>query len=333
MVLPAPVWAICRVDVQLSLTGVSPLSVDEPVLLTDDGAHRDTCVRRTIGTGSTAGGHTRRAVVAALLVALLGVGLWAWSRGFDGPYLFDDHTTPLGDPASQSLSAWGQYATRTLRPLTKLTYAVEAETAVTSTLAFRRLTSLALLAVSAVLLFVLIRRLTPGITPLWAGVLAGVWFLHPVHADGVLFATGRTAVLSGLFAIAALIALDRSQRWLAAVCFALACLARETAVATLLPLVVLAAARLPGQWRAVTRQLAPSLTVGVLAFIWILATPRYMELADYSMLGRPFWSSVVSQVSAVPVGLGLLFQPGGLSIDYGIPLAQRFTIHSSSSAC
>jgi protein O-mannosyl-transferase len=53
----------------------------------------------------------------------------------------------------------------------------------------------------------------------------------------------------------------------------------------------------------------------------MLSTRRYVDLAEYSMLGRPLWSSFLSQVSAVPVGLGLLLQPWQLSIDYGIPLA------------
>ena len=41
------------------------------------------------------------------------------------------------------------------------------------------------------------------------------------------------------------------------------------------------------------------------------------------MLGRPVLSSFIRQVSAVPVGFGLLFAPASLSIDYGIPLASR----------
>jgi hypothetical protein len=45
-----------------------------------------------------------------------------------------------------------------------------------------------------------------------------------------------------------------------------------------------------------------------------------MQLAEYSMLGRPFVASAVAQIAAVPVGLGLLFQPAALALDYGIPL-------------
>jgi hypothetical protein len=265
-----------------------------------------------------------RLLFAAVVAALLAGGVWAWSRGLDGPYHFDDYTTPVDDPASQSLSAWQTHVFRTLRPLTKLTYALEAETSVTNTPSARRVVSLALHSVSAGLLLLLILRLVPRMSPYVAAALAGIWFVHPVHADAVLLASGRTAVLSTLFVTAALLALDRSRPWRAAVLFGWACLSRETAIAAILPLAVLSAARHPGDRRAMVRELVPILAAAAVIAGWMLATPRYRQLADYSMLGRPFWASVIKQVGAVPVGLRLLVQPSALSIDYGIPLPARF---------
>jgi hypothetical protein len=58
----------------------------------------------------------------------------------------------------------------------------------------------------------------------------------------------------------------------------------------------------------------------VIVAAWILMTPRYVQLAEYSMLGRPFVASAIAQISAVPVGLSLLLNPAALSIDYGISL-------------
>jgi len=206
-------------------------------------------------------------------------------------------------------------------------------------------------AVSAGLLFLLIVRLTPMSTPgttlgttsdsfsgatpgsttgstnglatLVAAFIAALWFIHPVHADSLLMLSGRTAVLSGLFLLASLIALDRSRPWLAALFFVLACLSRETALAGLLPLAVLAASRSGASFRSTLRELAPPLLGGILVVVWILTTQRYLNLAEYSFLGRPFWSSLTSQVGAVPVGLAVLFNPSALSIDYGIPLPTR----------
>jgi hypothetical protein len=194
-----------------------------------------------------------RAGVGVLLIsvsALVCGGLWAWSRGLSGPYHFDDYVTPLDDPASQSLAEWRRHLAGTLRPATKLTYALEAETSVTGTPAARRIVSILLHGVSAGLLLLLIRRLAPGVQLLGATLLAVFWFVHPVHADGVLLASGRTTVLSNLFVIASLLALDRSWRWLAALFFVLACLSRETAIAALLPLAVLAP-------RSTSREMAP----------------------------------------------------------------------------
>jgi hypothetical protein len=270
------------------------------------------------------GSRSERALVAAGIIALLATGLWAWSRGLNGPYHFDDYATPLGDPASQSLSAWQRHLPLTLRPVTKLTYALEAETGIMDSPAGRRVVSILLHSVSAGLLLLLIARLAPG-APIGAALLAAAWFVHPVHADGVLLASGRTAVLSNLFIIAALLALERSRAWISALLFACACLSRETALAALLPLGVLIAARHEGRWRVAIQELAPLLATSALVLWWILTTPRYLQLAEYSMLGRPFLSSVTSQVGAVPVGLGLLFHPAALSIDYGIPLPVKFT--------
>jgi hypothetical protein len=259
--------------------------------------------------------------LAATLVLL--AGLAAWSAGLDGPYLFDDVVTPLSDPASQSLEAWTTFLPHTLRPVTKLTYALEAEAGLTGEPAQRKIFSLVFLVLAAGLLCLLIARLEPRATSVGAVILAAIWFLHPVQADNVLLLSGRTAMVSAVFLLAALLAMDRSRPWLAAVLFVLACLSRETALAGLLPLAVVAASRPGVSVRSATRQVAPVLGGAALVLLWILTTPRYLYLAEFSFLGRPFWLSFVGQVGAVPVGLELLARPAQLSIDYGIPLPAR----------
>lgn len=209
--------------------------------------------------------------------------------------------------------------------MTKLSYALEVEVGLNSEPAPRRVVSLAFHAISAALLFLLIVRLVPGAGPMAAAFLAALWFIHPVHADNVLMLSGRTAVLSGMFLLAALVAFEESKSWLAALLFMLACFSRETALAGLLPLAVLAASRPGSSWRSAWRELAPALVGAALVLAWILTTPRYLQLAEFSLLGRPFWSSLVAQVGAVPVGLALLFNPSALSIDYGLPLPSKFS--------
>lgn len=262
---------------------------------------------------------------ATLGATVLVIAFVAWSSGLNGPYQFDDAATPVSDPASQSLSAWGRNLRVTLRPVTKLTYAVEAQIGLAEKPAVRRAISIGLHAVSAVLLWLLIVRLVPSLTSVGAAALTAIWFIHPVHADGVFFLSGRSTVLSNAFVIASLLAANSLRTWIAALLFGLACLARETALAALLPLAVLVAVRHRGRWRDAARQFAPILATAILALAWIATTPRYAALAEYSMLGRPVWLSFIKQVSAVPVGFGLLFTPASLSIDYGIPLAAKVT--------
>lgn len=264
-------------------------------------------------------------LLAAVLVALLGTGLWAWSSGLCGPYQFDDRVTPLSDPASQSLAAWRHNLARTLRPITKLTYAIETDALPTGTPFPRRVVSLLLHGLTAGVLFLLFRQLAPGLPAVGAALIAGVWFLHPIHADAVLMASGRPVVLSNLFIVGSLLAVARSHQWAATPLYVLACLSRETAVAAILPLTVVAAARHQGQWRLAVRDSMPLFVAGAVVLVWMLATPRYRQLADYSLFGRPFAESLFAQVGAVPVGLGLLFQTSALSIDYGLPLPRYGT--------
>jgi hypothetical protein len=256
-----------------------------------------------------------------LLCAAIGLllGLLAWSPGLSGPYLFDDSVTPLSDPASQSLSAWGINFSKTLRPVTKITYAIEADAGLLHSPWIRRCVSLLFHLVAAVLLFFLILRLEPKISFFVAALISAIWLLHPVHADGVLFISGRTAAMSGMFVLASMLAFEKDRSLLAAILFLLAILSRETAFAAILPLVVLEVTKQESQDR--WRRLIPVIVAAAVGFLWCLAIPRYRELADYSFLGRPLIASTLNQVAAVPVGLGLLLAPNKLSIDYGIPLA------------
>jgi hypothetical protein len=273
-------------------------------------------------TGLTA---ARRWLVALCTLVLLAAGLLVWSPGLNGPYQFDDYATPLDDPASQSLAAWTHQLPLTLRPLTKLSYALEADAGLSSRPGARRVLSIGLLAVAAVLLYLLIAQLESGLAPLAAAFLAALWFVHPVHADSVLMISGRTAVLAAMLLLAALLAFERARPLLAGVLFLFACLSRETALAGLLPFGVLAASRPGATPRAVLRELAPILAASVIAVGWLFTTPRYLELAEFSFLGRPVWHSLFAQVGAVPAGLAVLLRPSELSIDYGIPLPAAAT--------
>lgn len=243
--------------------------------------------------------------------------MWA---GFGGTYHFDDDAAATCDPASQGLGGWAGRLTRTLRPATKVTYALEAVAGLEAP--GRRAVSAALQAAGAVAMLLLLLRLarTQGDGPFVlraAATIAVLWAIHPVHAESVLAIAGRSAVLSSTLLLWALVAHLRDRRVLGAVLYLLAGLARETAWLAVVPIAVaeLGLARRP--LREHVRRLAPYAAAAVALGGWLAMVPRYRALADYSLNGRPWLSSVVSQVAAVPHGLSLYARPWALTLDHG----------------
>jgi hypothetical protein len=261
--------------------------------------------------------HPKRVVVVcALAVALGTTALWAMRRS--GPYLFDDWTTPVGDPASQSVGAFFGLVLRTLRPLTKLTYALESSAGLGERPEARRLVSDLILGAESALVFTLIAYLR---TRIGAAILLSLLVvLHPLNGDSVWLLAGRSEVLSGAFLVAACVASLRGRSKLSAGLFVLACLARETAVFGLLPLALVAWSRRRGSLAEVVRRL--DLTIGAaFAFgAYLTLHARYQKLLDFSMHARPLAKSAIAQVAAIPTGLSLAWRIDRLSIDHGEPI-------------
>ncbi len=246
----------------------------------------------------------------------------AWCVGLAGPYQFDDHITPVDDPASQSLAAFVTELPRTLRPATKLTYAIEASVGVDGP-AERRAVSIAMLAVAAIALAGLLRAVVPG-ARVAALVAAIVFVAHPVHAEGVLAVTGRDAVLAMACVLAALLALARDRPRLAGAIFLVAMLARETAIAAAFPIAVLELTRPGSTWRAAASRLAPCGAALALASLWLVLTPRYHALAHASFTdARGVGTAQVAQVGAIFDGISLYVRPGSLTLDHGEPIVTR----------
>jgi hypothetical protein len=252
------------------------------------------------------------------LIGLLAFSVWI--ARIQGPYHFDDWITPVGDPASQSLSAFFEHLTRTLRPLSKLSFALESTLGWRDEPAVRRGVSVLIHAFTSGLLFVLAARLGAG---LWAASAAAVLFaVNAIHAESVWALAGRGAAMGLSLLVAATIAQLRGRRWLAAGLFLSACLCRETCITGALPLVAIELARRRGQ---VLTRLEPVATVVLLVIAFVAQNARYRELIDYSARGRPFGWSVAGQVEALPYGLSLYVRPGALSIDHGEPLRHSFS--------
>lgn len=148
------------------------------------------------------------ALAAASLVAFL-----VYDPALNGPFLFDDRFAMFGRPdASQlPLAAW-----LPARPLTGLTQYLNFQLSGVSTLSYHLFNLAAHVFTSAmaflVLWLALQGRETPGRAKLLAGLGAGVFLLHPLQTEAVAYISGRSDVLSGLFAYAALAVFLRYRR-------------------------------------------------------------------------------------------------------------------------
>ncbi|HEX6242473.1 MAG TPA: hypothetical protein VFZ61_16285 [Polyangiales bacterium] len=248
-----------------------------------------------------------RALVAGCALLLI---VSAWHPGLEAPYQYDDYVTPLSDPASQSLSRFWHALPGTLRPLTKLTYALESSLGVGSAPG-RRWLNLGVFAASAGLVAGLSQA--AGLTYAGALGLATLWAVHPVHAETLLALAGRSVLLSLCLQLASALCLVRQRsNW--ALAFALLALgARETA---LVWLVVCAGLIAHGRGARRMRLLGSMLAVALLGGLAVLVSSRMRELLAFSFGDPSAGNRLGLQWAAVPHGLWLwLCQPGAFTLD------------------
>ena len=178
---------------------------------------------------------------AGLLVSAL---LAAYLNGLRGVFQFDDYNVIVFNPVVHSLQAWWADLGSGIRPLLKLTYAIQWTIAPDSALSFH-VFNIGVHVAAAGLVFLLARQLArshgaapDGPLPLAALAAALVFGLHPAHTEAVTYISGRSSSLMALFYLAGFLSyvagtLD-GRRWLAVLvaplCFVLAVATKETAV-------------------------------------------------------------------------------------------------------
>lgn len=184
--------------------------------------------------------RARRETWAALCVSLLAAAA-AYSNVLTSYFLSDDFAQ-VGRVLAGDLSAtWGREHGGFFRPVFVASLAADASAWGRAPLGYH-LVNVTLHALNSSLVFLLSRRLTAragfddarGL--LTASAAAGVFLLHPSHAEAVTWVSGRPDLLATFFCLLALVALD-SRRAFALAAFALALLSKESAVC--LPPVVL----------------------------------------------------------------------------------------------
>ena len=212
------------------------------------------------------------------------------------------------------------------QPVTMLTYAVDYLIGGRNPLAFH-LTSILLHLLNTLLVFVLVRKISP--TNVWVALVTAAFFgVHPMHVESVAWVAERKDVLYSFFFLLSLIMyadylkIKNAGRLLsAALFFILSCLSKSAAVA--LPLVMLLFDYYTGQrfgWKQLLEKVpffAISLLFGIIAIIsqrsGIQEMAPQMKVVEhslvvsYSFVAYIFKALVPLQLSAVypyPAELG-----------------------------
>jgi protein O-mannosyl-transferase len=154
-------------------------------------------------------------------------------------------------------------------------------------------------------------------SPWAAGVGAAIFAVHPLQVEAVAWVSSTKDLLSGMFALLAILfylrfaqLLSRKNYVLAAGAFALALLSKATTVVVPLVILVLLVMYVRGHG---LRWLWPWFLV-VPPFLWL--TRSHQEDASL-LVWSPIWARPLEAMDAISFYLFKLFWPVGMTIDYG----------------
>jgi len=253
------------------------------------------------------GGKKAWAVGAAVVM----VAALPWLAVPWGSFQFDDFGNLVRDPATTDVGIVVAQFFERLRPLTRLSYTLDAWLFGLRPAGFLA-TNLMLHLATVALVFALARR---RIGAEAAVVAALVFSLQPANAEVIAYVSGRSTGLMTPLLLGALLLHDRGARPGAGALFLLACLAKEVALVFPLLVAVWEAARMePRPDRA--QQVAGYAVLAAVAAVLLLASGRYRGLLDYSLAYRPVLDNLIANGRAVPQMLSLWFRPWALSADH-----------------
>jgi tetratricopeptide (TPR) repeat protein len=247
--------------------------------------------------------------------------LIAWGGVPWGTFQFDDFGNVVRDPATSELAALAARLTTGVRPLTRISYFLDAQLFGLEAAGFLA-TNLALHLATTLLVHALARRRIGDSAALWAALF---FSLQPAHAEVVAYVSGRSTGLMAPLVLAALLLWDRGKRAAALVGFALACLAKE--VALVFPL-LLAAWELtrPAPHTDARRPLLIASGLALAVGALLLGIARYRTLLGFSLALRSPLENLLANGRAIPAMLSLWVRPWALSPDHA------FAEHGSLAA-
>lgn len=267
---------------------------------------------------------------------LLLLGLAAYLPAFAGRFQFDDFYLIVQSPTLGSWSAAWHSLPESLRPLTKLTLALNLAWHGLHPLGFH-IVNVAIHLGAGVLLYRLLTRIpdvtgstTPGGRAV-AWLATAVFLLHPAQTDAVTYISGRsTSLMTACLLLSLSLALQTSptarldfvRRGAALTTFLAAVLAKEVAlVYPVLYVIWLLAVERDTARKALIRA-APyaALSLALLVSAWL--HPRYHAMVAESALRLPWPRAGLSQVRAVVELLGVMVFPWRVNIDHNLPAAQ-----------
>ena len=251
------------------------------------------------------------ALPALILFTALSWALVPW-----GTFQFDDFLNVVRDPATTDATALIERLHHGLRPLTRLSYFIDAQLFGMQAAGFLT-TNLFLHIATTALVFALARRRVETLP----AFLAALFFaLQPANAEVVAYVSGRSTGLMTPLLLGGLLLHDRGQRLGAYALFALACLAKE--VALVFPLFLLAWEATRDRPRAVViREVAVALALAAAIAAALFALDGYRSMVSWSLAFRSIGDNLLANGRAIPTMLSLWARPWALSADHDFDAA------------
>ncbi len=239
----------------------------------------------------------------------------AWGAVPWGTFQFDDFRNVVRDPATTDVAVLMDRLSHGLRPLTRLSYFVDAQLYGVHAAGFLS-TNLALHAITVLLVFALARRRLGNTAALAAALLFAV---QPANAEVVAYVSGRSTGLMTPLLLGGLLLHDRGKRFGALLLFSLACLAKEHAL--VFPALVVAWELTRGESRsAVVRDIALMVFLAGALLAVLLSLDGYRTLASNALADRSIGENLLANARAIPQMLSLWVRPWALSADHELDL-------------
>ncbi|MFN7922883.1 MAG: hypothetical protein U0Q16_22445 [Bryobacteraceae bacterium] len=252
-----------------------------------------------------------------LAVAL--AALVCFGAAVRAPFHFDDKAL-LVDPAITSPEGWrGVWRWEQSRPLTWFSFWANYWAHGPWPAGFHAV-NLALHAMSSMLVLACLRRVIPFQC---AWIAAGIFAMHPIQTEAVVYVFARSTLLMTALCLVSLWFWLRGQHWIAAAWFGLALLAKEECAAfpVFLAMLHISISRNRKEWAPIAAMLALALAaVGRVAFL----TAAIPGSGAGPQAGITPFAYLLTQGGAILRYLQMLTIPIGMTVDPDLPVLDNW---------